>query len=311
MPRKPRIEFEGAFYHVITRGNQRQRIFRSPADHQKYLQLLTIYKNRYHCSIYAYVLMGNHVHILIETGATPLSKVFQGINQTYTAYFNTKYRTVGHLFQGRYKAVLCDREHYLLALLKYIHYNPVRARIAETPSDYPWSSHHAYTGKSNPLGVVDTDQVLRMFSEMKSRARKRYQAFVEEAGGLKKDEVYATIDQRVQGSDEFAERVLKKYEKGQATSWKKECTLDQIAHGIGEIHGISPESLRSAGRTRAISAGRCLFSLAAKDHGYKGVEIAGYLEKEQASIVEHERKRAACEGELKRLHAHLKLQGTT
>jgi putative transposase len=141
--------------------------------------------------------MGNHVHILIETGETPLSKVFQGINQTYTAYFNRKYRTVGHLFQGRYKAVLCDRENYLLALLKYIHYNPVRARIAETLADYPWSSHYSYIGKSNPLGVVDTDQVLHMFSEKKSRARKQYQAVIEEAGGLKKNEVYATIDQRV------------------------------------------------------------------------------------------------------------------
>lgn len=130
--------------------------------------------------------MGNHVHILIETGETPLSKVFQGINQTYTANFNRKYRTVGHLFQGRYKAVLCDRENYRLALLKYIHYNPVRARIAETLADYPWSSHYSYIGKSNPLGVVDTDQVLHMFSEKKSRARKQYQAFIEEAGGLKK-----------------------------------------------------------------------------------------------------------------------------
>ena len=306
MPRKPRIEFEGAFYHVITRGNQRQKIFRSPADNQKYLQLLTIYKNRYHCSIYAYVLMGNHVHILIETKDLPLSKVFQGINQTYTAYFDKTHRTVGHLFQGRYKAVLCDRENYLLALLKYIHYNPVRARIAETLSDHPWSSHHAYVGKSNPLGVVDTDQVLRMFSENKSRARKLYRAFIEEAGGLKKEDVYATIDQRVQGSDEFAEAVLRKYEKAKVKPWKKEHTLDQIALGIAELQGISPDSLRSAGRTRALSAGRCLFSLAAKDHGYKGVEIAGYLDKEPASIVEYECKRDVYAAELKGLHAFLK-----
>jgi hypothetical protein len=118
--------------------------------------------------------------------------------------------------------------------------------------------------------------------------------------------VYATIDQRVQGSDEFAEGVLKKYEKAQVKPWKKEYTLDQLAQGIAELTGISPEALRSAGRTRAPSAGRCRFSLAAKDLGYKGVEIARYLEKEQASIVEYERKRVVLAADLKRLHEYLK-----
>jgi putative transposase len=306
MPRKPRIEFEGAFYHVITRGNQKQKIFKSTADYQKYLQLLTIYKNRYHCSIYAYILMSNHVHILIETKEVPLSKVFQGINQTYTMYFNKKYHTVGHLFQGRYKAVLCDRENYLLALLKYIHYNPVRARIVEKLSDYPWSSHHAYKGKNNPLGIVDTDQVLRMFSEKKSRAQKRYQEFIEETGGLKREEVYATIDQRVQGSDEFAEQVFRNCEKTPVKPWKKEYTLEQIAEGVNEIYGKGPQTLRSPGRTRSLTAGRCLFSLVAKDYGYKGIEIARYLEKDPASITEYDRKREAYLGDLKKLQGYLK-----
>lgn len=311
MPRKPRIEFEGAFYHVITRGNQKQKIFKSPADYQKYLQLLTIYKNRYHCCIYAYILMGNHVHMLIETKDAPLSKVFQGVNQSYTVYFNKKYNTVGHLFQGRYKALLCDRENYLLSLLKYIHCNPVRARIVESLSDYPWSSHHAYAGKNNPLGVVDTDQVLRMFSEKKSSARKQYYAYMEETGGLKKDEVYAAIDQRVHGSDEFAERVLEKYEKTPVRPWKKEYTMDQIAKGITDLYGISAQSLRSPGRTRSLSFCRCLFCLAAKVHGYKGVEIASYLEKEPASLAEYEKKRDSFAGDLKKLQDWLKRRTIT
>ena len=305
MPRKPRIEYEGAFYHVITLGNQRQKIFKEPADHQKYLQLLTIYKNRYHCSLYAYVLMGNHVHILIETKDTPLSKVFQGINQTYTAYFNRKYRTVGHLFQGRYKAVLCDRENYLLALLKYIHQNPVRAKIAERLADYPWSSHHAYTGKNNPLGLVDTDPVLRLFSERKGRARKAYREFMAEPGGLRKDEVYATIDQRVQGSDAFAERVFREHEKTPVKPWKKEQTLDQIAEGVAKLYELRAQSLRSRERTRPLSAGRCLFTLAAKAHGYSGSEIAGYLDKEPPSISAYERKRDIFAGDLKTLQRRL------
>jgi putative transposase len=301
MPRKPRIEFEGAFYHVITRGNQKQKIFKSPADYQKYLQLLTYYKTRYHCSLYAFILMSNHVHILIETKDVPLSKVFQGINQSYTAYFNRKYDTVGHLFQGRYKALLCDRESYLLSLLKYIHANPVRARIVKQISDYPWSSHAAYLGKNNHPGVVDTDHVLRMFSENKSRARRLYWMYMEETGGLKRDEVYAAIDQRVQGSDEFAEQVFKRAEERSIKRWKKDCTLEQVAAGITALYGISREALRSPERARPLSSARCLFSLTAKSQGYKGVEIAAYLDKEPASLVEYDKKRVALSADLTKL----------
>jgi putative transposase len=306
MPRKPRIEFEGAFYHVITRGNQKQKIFKSPDDYQKYLQLLTYYRTRYHCSIYAFVLMSNHVHILIETKDAPLSKVFQGINQSYTVYFNNKYDTIGHLFQGRYKALLCDRENCLLSILKYIHYNPVRAKIVVQISDYPWSSHSTYSGKNNFQGVVDTDLVLRMFSEDKRRARRAYYAFMEETGGLKRDDVYAVIDQRVHGSDEFAEQVFKRIEETPVKRWKKDYTLERIAAGIRALYGISREELRSPERTRSLSWARCLFSLTAKAQAYKGVEIAAYLEKEPASLVEYDKKRDALSEDLKKLQIWLK-----
>lgn len=118
MARKPRIEYEGALYHVITRGNQKQKIFKEPHDYRKFLDIISAYKQRYHFRIHAYVLMINHVHLLIETQEVPLSKILQGINQSYTMYYNHKYKTVGHLFQGRYKAILCDRDRYLLTLLK-------------------------------------------------------------------------------------------------------------------------------------------------------------------------------------------------
>jgi len=306
MPRKPRIEYEGAFYHVITRGNQKQNIFKSPADYQKYIRQLSYYKTRYHCAIYAFVLMSNHVHILIETKDAPLSKVFQGINQSYTVYFNKKYDTVGHLFQGRYKALLCDRENYLLSLLKYIHFNPVRARIVEKISDYSWSSHAAYTGKSNHMGVVDTDQVLRMFSENKGRASRLYHAFMEETGGLKKEDVYAVIDQRVQGSNEFAEAVFKRIEEKPVKRWRKDYPLERIAAAVTALKGISGDELRSPARARALSTARCLFSLTAKLHGYKGVEIAAYLEKEPASLAEYDKKRDDFFEDVKKLQVWLK-----
>ena len=286
MPRKPRIEFEGAFYHVITRGNQRQKIFREPTDYQKYLQLLTIYKNRYHYSLYAYVLMGNHVHLLLETGETPLSKILQGINQTFTMYFNKKYRTVGHLFQGRYKAILCDRDNYLLALLKYIHYNPVRAKIAERPDLYPWSSHPTYTGKTNPYGLVDTDQVLRMFSQNKSRARRRYREFIHDGQMLKKDEVYATVDQRLQGDEEFVEGIQERYDGTvMKEQQRKGYDLEKIAQTMEQTYSIPLAALRSAGKQKEIMQARRLFSAAAKEYGYKGKEIAAYLKKDPASVT--------------------------
>jgi len=116
MARKPRVEFDGVFYHVIVRGNQRQKIFGDDRDRLAYLERLEQYRERFGFSVYAYVLMANHIHLLVETKIVPLSKIMQGIQFTYTQTFNRRHRTVGHLFQGRYKAILCDRDEYLLEL---------------------------------------------------------------------------------------------------------------------------------------------------------------------------------------------------
>jgi len=285
MARKPRIEYEGAFYHVITRGNQRQKIFKDPADYQQFLQVLTTYKTRYAFHLYAYVLMGNHVHLLIETTGTPLSKILQGVNQSYTLYFNRRYKMIGHLFQGRYKAILCDRDAYLLGLLKYIHANPVRARIAETTDAYRWSSHHACTGKNNPLGLIDADHVLRMFSENRSRARRQYRVFMSDEATLRREEVYATIDQRLQGDEEFVDRVLTIHDHGiKKERKKKEYSLQAIGRTIEKRYQITLDQLRSPGKERNIMMARRVFTLTAKEYGYQGKEIANYLEKDPASV---------------------------
>lgn len=212
MARKPRIEFPGAFYHVITRGNQQHKVFRAPEDQQKYLKVLTAYKERYGFLLYAYVLMGNHVHLLIEAQETPLSRILQGINQSYTMYFNRKYHTVGHLFQGRYRAILCDRDEYLLGLMKYIHLNPLRAELAEDLDAYPWSNHHAYAGKSTVGNLVDVDMVLGMFSKKREAAWNGYLSFMEDEGGLTKERVYATVDQRLQGDAGFIDWVKERHD---------------------------------------------------------------------------------------------------
>jgi REP element-mobilizing transposase RayT len=299
MPRKPRIEFSGAFYHVIVRGNQKQRIFKDPADFQKYLLTLTVYKNRTGSRIYAYVLMNNHVHLLIEAGDIPLSKVMQGINQTYTLYFNHRYRTVGHLFQGRYKAILCDRDAYLLGLIKYIHENPLRARIIERLDAYPWSSHHAYTGTNNPLGLVDTDQVLRMFSENRTRARRKYRDFMAEADGFGRTDVYATVDQRLKGDDEFVGRILVEHDKEQIKPWKRRPPLDAIAKVIEKRHDVDLSDLRSTQKTREIARARKVFGILAHDRGYKAIEIGLFLDKDPSKMTNYLRERDEVETDVK------------
>ena len=153
MARKPRVEYAGAFYHVICRGNQRQAIFRNEADRKCYLERLEQYRERYGFKVYGYVLMSNHVHLLIETGQVPLSRIMQGLQLRYTGYFNRKYNKVGHLFQGRYKAILCDRGAYLLELVRYLHLNPQRMRSAIEAGTYRWSSHGAYLGRNNPVRI--------------------------------------------------------------------------------------------------------------------------------------------------------------
>ena len=127
MARKPRVHFTGALYHVMSRGNQGQAIFKSDQDRQRYLDFLKDGQKRFGYRLYAYVLMGNHVHHLIEIGQTPLSKVMQNILFRYTRYWNRRYKKTGHLFQGRYKAILCDKDSYLLELIRYLHLNPVNS----------------------------------------------------------------------------------------------------------------------------------------------------------------------------------------
>ena len=299
MPRKPRIEFSGAFYHVIVRGNQKQRIFKDAADFQKYLLTLTVYKNRTGSRIYAYVLMSNHVHLLIETGDVPLSKVMQGINQSYTLHFNRRYRTVGHLFQGRYKAILCDREAYLLGLVQYIHRNPLRAKIADRLDAYPWSSHPAYTGKNNPHGLVDADQVLRMFSENRTRARRKYREFMEEKDGYGKTDVYAAIDQRLKGDDEFVDRVLQQHEKESVKPWQRRPALDAIVAAIEKRHEVTFADLRSSVKSQPVARARKVFSILAHDRGYKAVEIGRYLDKDPSKVTTYLRERGDADRDVK------------
>jgi REP element-mobilizing transposase RayT len=285
MARKPRIEFEGGFYHVIIRGNHGQKVFLEEEDFLKYLEFLSDYKDRYSFWIYAYVLMDTHIHLLIETGQVPLSKILQGINQRFTMYFNWRYGAVGHLFQGRYKAILCDKDAYLVSLVKYLHCNPVRAGMVRQPEEYRWSSHWEYLGV-NKDGLVDTGLLLGMFSGDLKRAWRLYREYMRKEEKTSKEDFYQTVDQRVLGDEAFVERVRQRVEKKSLKGRRKhKVSLGEIARRIEEVTGIDLNGLRGKGKNSGVMEGRKLFSLVGREYGYKGKEIAEFLGKDPAAVT--------------------------
>ncbi|MFQ5903814.1 MAG: transposase [Candidatus Binatia bacterium] len=147
MGRPLRIEYPGALYHITSRGIERRRIFLGNSDRVKFLEILEDYHERYGILIHSYVLMDNHYHLVLETPRGNLLKVMHGINGGYTGYFNRRYGRAGHLFQGRYKGILVDKNPYLLQLSRYVHLNPVTAEIVEGPGTYRWSSYGGYISK--------------------------------------------------------------------------------------------------------------------------------------------------------------------
>ena len=307
MARKPRIEFEAAFYHVITRGNQRQRVFNDRDDYERYLKILGNYKIQYDYILYAYVLMSNHVHLLIETKEKPLSRILQGINQSYTIYFNKRYGMVGHLFQGRYKAILCKKNAYLLSLVKYIHLNPVRARMVKSLDEYPWSSPRYYIGRVKNEWIVDTEQVLKMFSEDRGRARRLYRDYMGEGEGVKREDVYSTVSQRVLGGEEFVKEVLMK--TGRAEVWGKkrhEYTLLEIGGAVDGVYGVTLRQLREKSKEEGILFGRKVMSLVAREYGYKGQQIAEFLRRDPAVITRYLKEGKRLESEIEKVHEALK-----
>lgn len=285
MARKSRIEFEGGFYHVIVRGNQRQKVFWQEKDFLKYLEILKDYKDRYDFLLHAYVLMETHVHLLLETGQVPLSKILQGINQRFTMYFNWSRGTVGHLFQGRYKAILCDRDAYLLSLVKYLHRNPVRAGMVRQPEEYRWSSHRRYLGLDKDE-LVDTGMVLGMFSKDLKKGRRLYREYMRGEEKTPEEEFYQTVDQRVLGDEQFVETVRGRVKDGISAGRRRHgVNLGQIAKGMEEIFEIPLAELKGRGKDSGLIEGRRLFSLAGREYGYKGREIAAFLEKDPASVT--------------------------
>lgn len=179
MPRGPRKKSETGIYHIMIRGINRQIIFEDEDDCEKFLQVLHRYKEKCGYQIYAYCLMGNHLHLLLQISIEPLETIMRMISGSYVYWYNQKYDRVGNLFQDRFKSEPIENEAYLLTVLRYIHQNPVKAGIVKEMEDYPWSSYHDYF---NPKGaeLTDTLMVLRLFHDNPSKAKASFKKYMME-----------------------------------------------------------------------------------------------------------------------------------
>ncbi|WP_409252212.1 transposase [Bacillus sp. SCS-153A] len=164
MPRQPRKWIPNATYHFMMRGNRKSIIFHEPTDFQNYLNLLDRSSKSHPFRLHSFCLMNNHIHLLLETMKDPPTQLFRQINTCYAMYYNKKYDSVGHLFQGRFKAKHVDTTSYLLGVSKYIHLNPVEANLVKQPELYPWSSYSAYYHQHR-VPLVHTEKILSFFPE--------------------------------------------------------------------------------------------------------------------------------------------------
>ncbi|MDO9534664.1 MAG: transposase [Bacillota bacterium] len=265
MPRKPRIHYPGAVYHVIARGNNQENILVSDQDKKRYRELIKKYKDRFSFLLYGYVIMDNHVHLILEVQEYPLSKIMQGIQQSYTQWYNQCNKRVGHVFQQRYKAILCDKDSYLLSLLKYIHYNPIRAGITPT-LDYPWSSHLDYLFGKNTF--VDSHFCLSLFNDQAATAIIQYMEFMEHLENLE-------IIKHTSSNDEALQMPFKNKVRD---TLKLNASMEELVKIVIKKIGVQEEILLgSKSRNRKILLARNIIIYLAIKH-----EIA-----QKASLMEY------------------------
>jgi REP element-mobilizing transposase RayT len=217
MARPLRLEFEGALYHVMARGNAREAIFLDDDDRVAFVANLGRVAERFEWRVWAWCLMGNHYHLLVETLRPTLSRGMREINGVYTQGFNRRHRRVGHVLQGRYKAVLVDKDSYLLELSRYVVLNPVRAGLVATAGDWTWSSYRAVMGKAPAPEWLAANATLRLLHAERGPARRAYARFVAE-GVAAEDALPQVEQQSLLGSEAFVERMVARAAKRPASA---------------------------------------------------------------------------------------------
>ncbi len=299
-----RLEVVGGLYHVIVRGNERRNVFRDDADRLRYLARLAVYREKFEFQLLAYCLMDNHVHLAIEAGKIPLARIMAGLQSSYTQYFNRRHQRSGHLFQGRYKAFLVEKDPYALALLRYIHENPVKARVVKRPEDFAWSSDRYYRRGRGPEWL-DVDRLLSMLGKRRSAAIREYRRLMRETVEERYEEV-PSWGQAVKGDEGFADRVLQAV--GEPAVVPRGLTVERIARKVAQAEGLDLARMRGPSRDRAASrarlmvawlgraVGRIPVAQAAKFFGRDTSTMINGLAKLEAAIVTDRRLSQALHG---------------
>ncbi len=329
MARQPRLDTPGALHHVIGRGIERATIFRTGADRNDFLDRLADLCVDGNLMVYAWSLLSNHFHLLVRTGRQPISKSMKKLLTGYVVKFNLRHKRCGHLFQNRYKSIICEEDPYLLELTRYIHLNPLRAGIVgdlEELRHYRWAGHSVIMGRVE-RGWQDIDTVLAYFGKGRD-AVKKYEQFVQEGisqgrrpdlvgGGLirslggwsqvlslRRRGIKIASDERILGRVEFIRRILSEAEEREKETLRlsqKKPDLTTVARRVIEAEGIGESELRSGMRKREVVRVRRMFcQLAVREMGYAGAEVARFLGVTTSSV-----NRLAVSGEtadLKKLH---------
>jgi REP element-mobilizing transposase RayT len=265
MARPLRLEYPGACYHITSRGNARQAIFRDDVDREAFLAIVSSAVKRFGWEIYAYCLMGNHYHLLFVTPLANLSRGMMHLNGLYTQRFNRRHARVGHVFQGRFGAILVERETYLLELARYISLNPVRAGMVSAAEDWRWSSHRAHAALVAAPPWLRVEPILERFADDAMQAALQYRRFV--AAGVGLASPWSQLrGQVLLGTDLFAERLRERLaqravsrEVPRADRWVARPALETLLPRT-ELSGRPPRN--------AAVAGACL------THGYTLAEVA-------------------------------------
>lgn len=281
MARKPRIHIPGGLYHVILRGNGGQPIFLVDDNRYRFYLLLQEGTCRFGYRVHAFCLMTNHIHLLLQAGEIPLSQGIQNLSFRYTRWINWREKRTGHLFQGRFKAVLVDGDSYLLELVRYIHLNPVRAELVRDPGEYPWSSHKTYLGEES-LPWLTTDWMLRQFGKSLKKARAGYRAFVFDglAEAHRPEFHGGREDSRVLGDDTFVDKCL----SGSGGTISR-VTIKEIASAVCQTYDIDDAELKTKSQQRTASEARAVMGWLARELGCSTLsEVGRYVNRDVGSI---------------------------
>lgn len=277
MARPLRIEFPGAFYHVTARGNRKNAIYEDDADRLAFLEILSQIVDRCNWRCHAYCLMSNHYHLVVETPDGNLSYGMRQLNGIYTQRYNRRHHGAGHIFQGRFKSIIVEKESYLLELCRYVVLNPVRAGLTEEPAGWQWSSYGATAGLREAPGFLTTDWLLSQFAPERQKACESYQSFVMEATDQDESLWNNLRGQFILGGDQFTEDLQRIIEDEESL---REVSRKERFVGRPSLREIFQEW---GGRNDAALRNRLMHDAYTR-HGYTLTEIGTHLNMHYSTV---------------------------